>query len=114
MIDMVKPDFEGPHMIRVNGVGSVGDMKKLVSNKLELGGQQFLVGTTNFHNEAKMLEDDALPLVREQVYAGSKLFVTIVGGEKTAAAETPKFKKLVERFNHMITLHFTLPDTSKG
>lgn len=107
-VDLTTSDIDGPVNIRAMEHGTVLDYKKLIANKLGLDIETIVLAIRKYSTDEKILDSDHSTLSSEQITAGTKVFVTIAGkGEDISS----KFKKIIGRFEHIITLHFTLPNT---
>uniref|UniRef100_A0A336ME11 Ubiquitin carboxyl-terminal hydrolase 47 n=1 Tax=Culicoides sonorensis TaxID=179676 RepID=A0A336ME11_CULSO len=123
-VDLQTADIDGPVQIRGLQNGTVMDYKKAIAKKLKLNASSLVIakinatgGIQNSGNEfscsvAKVLEDDNVTLSDEQLHLSHKVFVAQVNSAILDDANQ-RMKKIVERFEHIITLYFILPDTSK-
>lgn len=123
-VDLQTADIDGPVQIRGLLNGTVTDYKKAIAKKLRLNASSLVVAKINATgslqnsgNEfncsvAKVLDDDTVTLNEEQLHLSHKIFVAQTNGVVTEDANQ-RMKKIVERFEHIITLYFILPNTDK-
>lgn len=136
----VDPDtFEvaDPIHVRCMETCQIGAYKKIISSKLQLNQEQMIVALLQFNGTARILDVDDSTISKEGVYVLSKIFVTTfkttkakkkkVGTAKAVATALAsntdeddqknellkRFKRIVERYDHIITLFFVLPDLSR-
>lgn len=100
------------------------DYKKAIAKKLHMNASSLVVAKINATggiqtsgNEfncsiAKVLDDDNVTLREEQLHLSHKIFVAQTSSGVTEDANQ-RMKKIVERFEHIITLYFILPNTDK-
>lgn len=99
------------------------DYKKAVARKYRMNASQLVLakinatGVQNSGEEfscsiASILDDDNITLTEEQLHLSHKIFVAQVTGSTTEETKS-RMKKIVERFEHIITLYFVLPNTDK-
>lgn len=108
-VDLTTSDIDGPINIRGMEHGTVLDYKKLVASKLGLDIDTMILAIRKYSTDERILDSDHSTISSEQICVGTKVFVTVAPpkGEDISM----KFKKIIGRFEHIITLHFTLPNT---
>lgn len=111
-------DIDGPVQIRGLMSGTIRDYKQVIARKLHLNADHLIlvkIGASSDQNTgaeyscsiATVLSDDNITLLQEQLHLSHKIFI----------AESPVIneeiqntvKKIVERYEHVITLFIVLP-----
>ncbi|XP_063698323.1 ubiquitin carboxyl-terminal hydrolase 47-like [Culicoides brevitarsis] len=122
-VDLQTADIDGPVQIRGLLNGTVMDYKKAIAKKLHMNAASLVVAKINATggiqtsgNEfncsiAKVLDDDNVTLNEEQLHLSHKIFVAQTNAVGEDANQ--RMKKIVERFEHIITIYFILPNTDK-
>lgn len=116
VVDIEKEEIEGPSLVICGSMSqTVLQLKEKLGAHLSLDPSTLnvvLEKNGKDDKEHQMLEDNNCTLKQAGFYPSNKVFVC--AGSYDPDPEKPfitsKFSKLIDRFDHIITLHFSLPD----
>lgn len=127
-VDLTTGDVDLPIVFRAITSWSVSEYKAKIADKLELNVDQTILAVLkSYSNNARIIDDDVPYRVSKiclPSYSGGVIskFLFQIGKQDRVFAATStssfddgrKLTKIVERFEHIITLFFLLPATDKG
>ncbi|KAJ9585896.1 hypothetical protein L9F63_020459 [Diploptera punctata] len=114
VVDVETEEVDGPTTVRGNVSQTVGEFKVTLAKALHLDAKTMKIVLEKYSNEPRLLENDEKTLKTEGFYGSPKIFVASSCDEDP---EQPfiisKLNKIIDRFEHIISLHMVLPDTDK-
>lgn len=112
VVDLHTEDVDGVTYVRVKPEHTVAQYKAAVAKKLRLNADQMVVALSKSNNFASVLNDDQMTVEAEDMAEQSKVFVAMVGNGRCNEVGD-QLKRAIERFEHILTLYFVLPNTDK-
>lgn len=142
-VDIETEEVDGPTIVQGNLSQTVGEFKATLAKALHLDAKAMKIVLKKYSNEPRLLENDDKTLKLEGFYGSNKvIFVTIcvifkeiilllynlcvcffylqifVTSHCDDDPEKPfiisKLHKIIDRFEHLISLHMVLPETDRG
>ncbi|KAK6626939.1 hypothetical protein RUM44_009416 [Polyplax serrata] len=113
VVNTENDEVRSPTVVRANCSQTVKEYKELVAKQLKLPGDMMFVALDKF-NQRKILQKDDVTLRNEDFYDNIKIYVA--GCLNTEEVEfqryvvLQKLQKIIDKFEHVITLYVTLPD----
>jgi len=98
-------DIDGPVDVRAYEQKPVSDFKIAIAKKLNLRQTKLVLAVKRYGEKPTILQDDAT-VRNENIYGGSKVFVTLEQDEE-------RFKRAIEEMDNIFTLYFALPSSKK-
>nr|CAD7395807.1 unnamed protein product [Timema cristinae] len=114
VVNVETEEVDGPTIVRGNLSQTVKEFKGTLAKVLNLNADTLKIVLEKYNNESRLLENDDKTLKVEGFYGSNKIFVANSCDEDP---EKPyvisKLHKIIDRFEHIITLHLVLPDLDK-
>lgn len=112
VVDLYTEDVNDAVSVRTLPQHTVAQYREAISKKLRLNVDQMVVAAIKSNSCVALLIDDKITIEAADMVENSKVFVAMVGIDRTAEIED-RLLKIVERFEHVLTLYFVLPNTEK-
>nr|CAD7196168.1 unnamed protein product [Timema douglasi] len=114
VVNVETEEVDGPTIVRGNLSQTVKEFKGTLAKVLNLNADTLKIVLEKYSNESRLLENDDKTLKVEGFFGSNKIFVANSCDEDP---EKPyvisKLHKIIDRFEHIITLHLVLPDLDK-
>lgn len=98
-------DIDGPLEVRAYEMESVSEFKSGIAKKLTLRSSSMLLAVKRYNEKPTMLQD-AATVKSENIYEGSKVFMSLDLDEE-------RFISAIEEMDNVLTLYFALPNSKK-
>lgn len=98
-------DIDGPFDIRAYEQKPVSEFKSAIAKSMDLKDAKMLLGIKRYGEKPTILQDE-VTVKSENIYGGSKVYMTLENDEET-------FKKAIEELDSLMTLYFALPSSKK-
>ncbi|XP_069705284.1 ubiquitin carboxyl-terminal hydrolase 47 isoform X2 [Periplaneta americana] len=114
VVDVENEEVDGPTIVRGNLSQTVAEFKVTLARALHLDAKTIKIVLEKYSNEPRLLDNDEKTLKLEGFYGPSKIFVASCCDEDPDKPFViSKLHKIIDRFEHIVSLHMVLPDTSK-
>ncbi|XP_067012676.1 ubiquitin carboxyl-terminal hydrolase 47 isoform X2 [Anabrus simplex] len=114
LVNVETEEVDGPMDVRGNLAQTVAEFKVTLGKALKLDPEKIKLVVERYSNEPRLLENSERTLKMEGFYAATKVFVaTSIDEDPEKPFITSKLHKIIDRFEHIVTLHMILPDTDK-
>ncbi|XP_063244790.1 ubiquitin carboxyl-terminal hydrolase 47 isoform X2 [Bacillus rossius redtenbacheri] len=114
VVDIETEEVDGPFSVRGNLSQTVGEFKQTLLKSLSLNWDAMNI-VLEKHSGARLLQKDHKTLKFEGFYGKSnKIFISSrIDEDSEKSFYVSKLHSLIDRFEHIITLHLVLPDIDK-
>lgn len=118
-------DINSPVVVRTNFSTTVKEYKEMVAKQLKLPSDAIVFALEKFYRR-RLLQNDDSALKHEDFYDSIKVYVAPVCSSTTTTTSPGegfelqkhltlnKLQKIVDKYEHVITLYITLPDVDSG
>jgi ubiquitin carboxyl-terminal hydrolase 47 len=114
VVDLETEEVDGPTVVRGNVSQTVGEFKVTLAKALRLDAKTMKIVLEKYSNEPKLLANDDRTLKAEGFFGSNKIFVTShCDDDPEKPFIISKLCKVIDRFEHTITVHMVLPETDR-
>lgn len=115
LVNIETEEVKGPIIVRGNLTETVKEYKETLAKQLKLPGDSIHIVLEKFSNEPRLLQSDDATLKSEGFYGSNKIYVaTALDEDDQKPLILSKLHKIIDRFEHVITLHVSLPNVDNG
>lgn len=116
LVNIENEEVKGPIIVRGNLWQTVREYKETLSKQLKVAVESIYIVTEKYSSEPRLLQSDTSTLKSEGFYDSNKIYVATAFNVDDCQKPfiLTKLNKIIDRFEHVITLHISLPNVDNG